>query len=388
MPVLRLKPGREDSVLRGHPWVFSGALQDVPDAYPEGAWAALADAEGHILAYGYVCHGSIALRLVWFGKDDPGVEGALRDKIVRALALRCTLGFRPEPRAAFRLMNGEGDGIPGLVIDWYDGVAVVQLHVRALRALESMIREALQVLPGATPRAVLVREAWAADKPSDTVDGASVRSSVRIQEHDLIYEVHPGQGQKTGFYLDQRANRLLCRQLAGGKRVLNLFSFTGGFTLNALRGGADSVVSVDISAPALETLQQHLALNDLETAHHQNVEADVFRWVAKHGERYDLVICDPPALARTLQARHTAIQAYKRLHEHVLRLVEPGGLLMTFSCTAVVLPEHFEGAVRSASIAVGSRVKVLRELGADADHPWALAHPEGRYLKGFLLCVE
>lgn len=286
-------------------------------------------------------------------------------------------------------MNGEGDGIPGLVIDWYDGVAVVQLHVRALRAFQPLIREVLQQLPEVAPRSVLVREVWAADKPTVAVsEDAETAPAVRIREHGLWYDLQPGQGQKTGFYLDQRANRLLCRRLANGKRVLNLFSFTGGFTLNALAGGAETVVSVDISAPALRALQHHLAINNFETETHRTVEADAFSWIATHDDRYDLVICDPPSLARTLQARHTAIQAYKRLHEHVLRRVKPGGLLMTFSCTAVVLPEHFEGAIRSAAIAIGSRVKVLRELGADADHPWALAHPEGRYLKGFLLSIE
>lgn len=389
MPVLRLKPGREDSVLRGHPWVFSGALQDAPGDYPEGTWVALSDGSGHILAHGYICHGSIALRLVWFGPENPGAEGAIRERLRHALALRRALGFRTEAHAAFRLLNGEGDGIPGLVIDWYHDVAVVQLHVRALRALEPLIREVLRHLPEVSPRVVLVRDAWAADKQSSSAsDDQDNIPTVRIREHDLWYDVQPGQGQKTGFYLDQRANRLLCRHLARDKRVLNLFSYTGGFTLNALAGGAGSVVSVDISASALESLKHHLAINHFKAASHQAVEADVFRWIATHDDRYDLVISDPPSLARSLQARHTAIQAYKRLHEHVLRRVKPGGLLMTFSCTSVVLPEHFEGAIRSASIAVGSRVKVLRELGADADHPWALVHPEGRYLKGFLLSVE
>lgn len=389
MPVLRLKPGREDSVLRGHPWVFSGALQDAPGDYPEGTWVALSDGSGHILAHGYICHGSIALRLVWFGPENPGAEGAIRERLRHALTLRRALGFRTEAHAAFRLLNGEGDGIPGLVIDWYHDVAVVQLHVRALRALEPLIREVLRHLPEVSPRVVLVRDAWAADKQSSSAsDDQDNIPTVRIREHDLWYDVQPGQGQKTGFYLDQRANRLLCRHLARDKRVLNLFSYTGGFTLNALAGGAGSVVSVDISASALESLKHHLAINHFKAASHQAVEADVFRWIATHDDRYDLVISDPPSLARSLQARHTAIQAYKRLHEHVLRRVKPGGLLMTFSCTSVVLPEHFEGAIRSASIAVGSRVKVLRELGADADHPWALVHPEGRYLKGFLLSVE
>jgi len=388
VPVLRLKPGREDSVLRGHPWVFSGALQDAPDDYPEGTWVALAEAGGNVLSYGYVCHGSIAIRLVEFGAVHREASGTFPEKMGRALTLRRALGFRTEPHAAFRLMNGEGDGIPGLVIDWYDGVAVVQLHVRALKAYEPLIRETLQKLPGATPRQVVVQEAWVAGKSSDTMQEKFQPEPVRICEHDLWYEVYPGQGQKTGFYLDQRANRLLCRQLAGGKRVLNLFCYTGGFSLNAFKGGAEAVVSVDISAPALLALQHHLALNNLETVPHQAVEADAFRWVATHSDPYDLVICDPPSLARTLQARHTAIQAYKRLHEHVLKLVKPGGLLMTFSCTAVVLPEHFEGAIRSAAINVGRRVKVLRELGADADHPWLLVHPEGHYLKGFLLSVE
>lgn len=387
-PVLRLKPGREDSVVRGHPWVFSGALTERPDAYPEGSWAALSDASGRILACGYVCHGSIALRLAHFGAEVSSAGEAVSERLKKALRLRERLGFGLFPGTAFRLLNGEGDGLPGVVIDWYDGVAVVQLHVRALQALWPLISESLRHLLQDSLRAIVVKEIWKAGESFDAKERKPLTDAVRIKEHDIWYEVFPGQGQKTGFYIDQRANRLLCRSLALGRRVLNLFSFTGGFSLNALYGGASEVVSVDVSATALRTLEGLLLLNQFEPGRHRAVEVDAFRWTASHRETYDLVVCDPPSLARSLQARHTAIQAYKRLHEHVMRLVAPGGLLMTFSCTAVVSPEHFEGAVRSAAAVVGRRVRVHRELGADADHPWALMHPEGRYLKGFLLSVE
>ncbi|MCS6979576.1 MAG: class I SAM-dependent rRNA methyltransferase [Flavobacteriales bacterium] len=384
---LHLKAGREDSILRGHPWVFSGSLAAHVDAFPEGAWAVVCDAQGRPLASGYLCHGSIAVRLLVFGPTSSDPETAIEEQVKKALQLRLSLGFRLSAESAVRLVNGEGDGLPGVIADWYGGFLVVQLHVRALRAYQELLQKIFFRVLGEGLKKILFRDTW--NYPSAETDFSNEKPTfLEIRENGLRFTVKPGSGQKTGFYLDQRNNRLLCRQLAAGRRVLNLFSFTGGFTLNALAGGAQEAVSVDSSGEALSILQNHLKINNLEKKTHRAYCADIFKWIANFPETFDVVICDPPSLARSAQARHTAIQAYKRLNEQVLQKVEPGGLLFTFSCTAVVSVEHFEGALRAAAISAGRRVYILKQLDPDLDHPWAMAHPEGRYLKGFLLHVE
>ncbi|MCS6982331.1 MAG: class I SAM-dependent rRNA methyltransferase [Flavobacteriales bacterium] len=385
--VLHLKPGREDSVIRRHPWIFSGALRENTDGLEEGAWVFIHNFQDQPIAAGYYCGGSIAVRIVLFGAELSDGETAIRRRVEEALACRRQLGFEPAPHTAFRLLNGEGDLLPGIVADWYDGIVVVQLHHRAACYWRDLITKSLQDNLGSALRHVIVTEAWQSSKNSET-QSSEAANQVRVLEHGLWYLVKPGQGQKTGFYLDQRSNRLLVRHLSSGRRVLNLFSFTGGFSLNALAGGASFVRSVDSSAQALQVLREQLELNGLPSVRHDCAEADIFRWIHTHDERYDLVICDPPALAHSLLSRHTAIQSYKRLNQGALLRVQPGGLLCTFSCTAVVSESQFEGAVRAAAIATGRSVRVLRHLGPDLDHPWLLTHPEGRYLKGFLLQVD
>jgi len=387
--VLRLKKGREESILRRHPWIFSGALVQSYHHLPEGTWVQVADHQGHLMATGLFCHGSVSVRVVHFGNEALAPEDIIGVRIKEAYSCRQNMGFSMGNTSAFRLINGEGDGLPGIITDVYADILVVQVHHAGwmpwLRLLEEKFITVLSL-----PREAIIFQTYFRHMKKNSLPSreAETIQTLWIEEHDLWYEIKPGHGQKTGFFLDQRENREYCRSLSFGKRVLNLFSFTGGFSLNALKGGAVEVLSVDSSSEALEVLKRQLIKNNLEVQNHTYIKADVFKWIKTIDEKFDLIICDPPALAKNLQTRHQATMAYKRLHEDIFKKVSPGGLLMTFSCTSVVTPDLFEGALRAAAINCGRHIRVLKILGPDVDHPWSFCHSEGRYLKGFLFQLE
>jgi 23S rRNA (cytosine1962-C5)-methyltransferase len=387
---LRLKPGKEKSLERRHPWVFSGALaQDIKHT-PEGDIVNITDINGRYLATGYVQHGSIAVRVLSFTQET--IDQAFWSAAVKkSLELRNTLGLPNNTTNCFRIMHGEGDGIPGLIIDFYNGTAVIQCHSSGIYKHIEMISKALQENMGESLKAVY-------DKSSETLHGAVAEAvngliygqpeSDVVNENGMLFRIDWQTGQKTGFFLDQRDNRRLLGEYAKGKTVLNTFAYTGGFSVYALTHGAAQVDSVDVSKNAIQLLNDNMALNNPEASNHRGEAADTFTFFKQNDTLYDIVILDPPAFAKSLNARHNALMGYKRLAIEGLKKVKPGGMLFTFSCSQVVDSETFNKTMFSAAIEVGRNVKILHRLTQPADHPVNIYHPEGEYLKGLVLWVE
>lgn len=398
-PSLTLKPGRERSLRRFHPWIFSGALEEPAAPLADGAVVEVRTSEGEFVATGLYAPQSLAVRVMSFSKVRDERE-LVSNAVERAWNLRRGLGFPSATTNAFRLINAEGDMLPGVVADYYAGVVVLQFGLSGMRSRRAMIVDALVRVLGTDLRGLLDRSAESlragsgaasdgAETNSEWVVGAPV-PEVTISENGLRYLVHPDGGQKSGFYLDQRDNRELVRTLSAGKRVLNLCCYTGGFTLAALAGGATEVVSVDSSEAALALLERNLALNALprEPAAHAAVKADMFQYLDRLTEKFDLVIADPPPFARHRDALDGALKGYRRLNALAYKTVAAGGVLCTFSCTQVVSRADFLVAVQTAAQQTGRRSRLLRELGAAPCHPRLLGHPEGEYLKGLALAVE
>ena len=378
-----LRRGKEDSVQRFHPWVFSGAIFKKSFADETPRWVRVLDAKGNFLALGYYADSSIAVRIVSFTDElpDPGFWSRTFEK---ALAVRKTLGFFPNADStAFRLMNGEGDGIPGLVLDIYADTAVFQFHHPFLGSIADEILEGFSALTELGIRRTVLRNTYDKHAPTGQTGEPQVMS-----ENGIRFSVDPFGGQKTGFFLDQRDNRHLLERYAAGKNVLNTFCYTGGFSLYALRGKAKRVVSVDISAYAMQQVEENLRLNGMENGPHESVCADVIPYLNEVGRDFELIVLDPPAFAKSLSKRHNAIQAYKRLNKAAMQAIRPGGLLFTFSCSQVVTRELFERTIYSAAIEAGRSVRVLHRLTQSPDHATSVFHTEGEYLKGLVLYVE
>jgi len=388
---LRLKPGKEKSLQRLHPWVFSGALAQDIKKTPEGEFVNITDINGTYLGTGYAQHGSIAVRIVSFKQETIDVAFWI-NTIQTSLNLRKTLGLINNPDTnCYRLMHGEGDGIPGLIIDFYNGTAVIQCHTSGIYKQIHLITEALQKVLGNSLKAVY-------NKSSETLHGAVEDASNGLlfgqPESDIVLEngfkfkVDWETGQKTGFFLDQRDNRKLLGQYAQGKTVLNTFAYTGGFSVYALMHGAAQVDSVDVSKNAIQLLNENMALNNPEANNHKGEATDTFSFFKDNDSLYDIVILDPPAFAKSVNARHNALMAYKRLAMEGLKKVNPGGLLFTFSCSQVVDSHTFNQTIFSAAIENGRNIKIVHRLTQAADHPVNIYHPEGEYLKGLVLWVE
>lgn len=375
-----LAPALEAAVASGHPWIYRDNLpkHDLPD----GAIVKVVSngSESHGV---YATDGAIGVRL--FG---PTPDTALvRERVAQAARLRANLVGSDTD--AYRVVNGEGDFLPGIVLDRYGRYGIVKWYAPGLQGLaEQVAAEAGRSLK---LRGVAQRSAAEdADPRLNVVWGEAPPPHLTVTENGLRFEVDLKHGQKSGAFLDQRENRALVRDVARGRRVLNLFAYTGGFSVYALAGGAESAVSVDIAKPALATIERTLALNDLDPARHTPLVADVFdflpRW-QKGSERYDLVIVDPPSLANSADQRRRAQRAYLRLNRDALKLVAPGGLLATASCTAQVSPDTFRQVVADAARAAGVRAQIVAERGHAVDHPVPVSFPEGRYLKFLLLRV-
>ena len=404
-----LKPGKDQSPRRRHPWVFSGAIAQVKGEAVEGAAVHVEAVGGELLGTGHFSPGgSIAVRLFDFGPDaqlpSPAFwEARLRD----AYQLRQRLGLAPSQLArentgqttdVYRLVHGEGDGLPGLIVDMYGDVAVVQAHSPGMYLARHELAAALKAVMGATLQAIY-------DKSAETVPaqaapearngyllGEATGTEHLVTENGHEFAIDWETGQKTGFFIDQRDNRALLARYAPGRRVLNTFCYTGGFSVYALAAGAALVHSVDASKRAIELTERNVALSghsehpERHAAFAQDVQ-HFFKNPASE-QPYDLIILDPPAYAKHLSARHNALMGYKRLNLAGLRHLAPGGLLFTFSCSQVVSPELFEGAVLAAAIEAGRPARILHRLTQPADHPVSLFHPEGAYLKGLVLAVE
>ena len=391
-----LKRGRDESLRRFHPWVFSGAVAQVQGSPAEGDIVGVYSAEGQFLASGHWQVGSIAVRILSFDAD-PTAPGFWTDSIARALAVREAVGLAgSEDTTCFRLVHGEGDGLPGLIIDWYDGVCVMQAHSAGMFRAKAQICEALRTVFGERLKAVYDKSSGTAPFKAglDLIDGYLWRAEGFTAAETVVLEngrkflVNWEEGQKTGFFLDQRDNRALVGKYAAGRRVLNLFCYTGGFSIYALTAGAACVDSVDSSAKAMSLVERNIRLNSASQEVNNYCE-DAIEFLHKIPEgKYDLMIVDPPAFAKHRGALKNALRAYQRLNAAAIAKVAPGGLVFTFSCSQVVDKITFANTVFSAAAQTGRSVRILDRLCQGADHPVSIYHPEGEYLKGLLLYVE
>lgn len=392
-----LKKGREDSLLRFHPWVFSGAIAQLAGNPSEGDLVEVYDSTGRFLACGHYQIGSIAVRVLSFDNSALAPD-FYKVMIGRALEVRravCLTGS--EATTCYRLVHGEGDGLPGLIIDYYDGVCVIQAHSVGMFRAKKQICEALKAVYGDTLKAVYDKSSGTAPYKAglDLIDGYIYRAYGFSDDEQTVLEnghkfiVNWTEGQKTGFFLDQRENRALVGKYSRGRNVLNLFCYTGGFSIYALAAGAEHVDSVDSSAKAMTMVDRNVALNGFDPSRHTSYCADAIEFLKKAPEdRYDLIIVDPPAFAKHRGVLKNALRAYQRLNAAAIAKVAPGGMVFTYSCSQVVDKEAFALAVFSAAASVGRSVRILDRLNQPADHSVNIYHPEGEYLKGLLLYVE
>lgn len=388
---LKLKRGKEESLLRRHPWVFSGAIDSSSAPVEEGDVVDVVASDGRFVARGICATGSIAVRVLSFDKSE--INGAWWvDRITSAFNVRRAMGLVDNVKTnCYRLIHGEGDGLPGLVVDVYGKVAVMQAHAVGIHLMKSDIAGALVAVIGVS--AVY-------DKSSGTIpfqsevsvtDGYLIGGNVEqtIVESGIKLEAAWEGGQKTGFFIDQRDNRELLRNYAKGRRVLNTFCYTGGFSLAAIAGGAVSVDSVDSSGRAIELCRQNIKNNFGDTVDHREIVADALDYVrTMEDAAYDLIVLDPPAFAKHRGSIPNALQAYKRLNAAAIKAAGAGSILFTFSCSQAVSREQFRMAVFSGAAIAGRDVRILHFLSQGGDHPVSIYHPEGEYLKGLVLYIS
>ena len=391
-PVVILHPGREQSVTRRHQWIFSQAIRKKDKALADGDIVSVSDVNGKIIATAHYQDRSLALRILDFG--DTIIDSTFwTRKLTSALAYRRSLGLVQSPATnAFRLVHGEGDELPGLIVDIYDRIAVLQAHSIGMFRQRHQIADSLMQLDGMDILGVFDKSAEVLKTDADEMNDpqwltGSGKERVTILENGIQFSVDIAQGQKTGFFLDQRLNRMFVQEHSSAKSVLNCFCYTGGFSMYALAGRAKHVTSVDSSGPALAILQENLQLNGF-AERHEAIQADVLPFLTQSHDLFDLVICDPPAFAKSMHKRHNAVQAYKRLNVLALKHVKPGGMLFTFSCSQVVDRQLFYDTIVAAAIEAGRPARVIFETSQAPDHPVSVFHPEGSYLKGLALYLE
>ena len=392
-----LKRGREESLRRFHPWVFSGAIAEIQGNPLEGDVVSVHASDGEFLAYGHYQIGSIAVRVLSFD------ESALRadfweDMLARALEVRVACGLHGSADTnCYRLVHGEGDNLPGLIIDYYDGVCVLQAHSVGMFRAKKQISDALRAVYGPELKAVYDKSSGTAPFKAglELIDGYLYRREdfhqheLAVLENGQKFLVNWTEGQKTGFFLDQRDNRALVGSVARGRNVLNLFCYTGGFSIYALANGAEHVDSVDSSKKAMMMVDRNVELNGFEPSRHTSLCCDAIDYLREVPVgKYDLMIVDPPAFAKHRGSLKNALRAYQRLNAAAISKVAPGGFVFTYSCSQVVDKEAFALAVFSAAAQAGRRVRILDRLNQPCDHSVNIYHPEGEYLKGLLLYVE
>lgn len=393
---LRLKAKKDASILRRHPWVFSGAIKEASPGLQQGDLVEVLAHKGRRLGWGHWSSGaSIAVRMLTFGEAESPQSEWWSQQIAAAVSLRESLGLihRPDQNSC-RLIHAEGDGLPGLIADWYNGVVVLQTHsVGMSRALPEIL-QGLQDALGDSLRGVynksekvLAKHGQSPSQPDGWLMGEISTDTVHAMEYGMTFEVDIVQGQKTGFFLDQRENRSLLRQLSRGKKVLNVFSYTGGFSIAALQGGAEKAWSLDSSARALEVSELNAQLNGFDGSQHITIESDAVAYLKDGVGESDIVVLDPPAFAKSASARHAAVQGYKRINQRAMQSMKPGALLFTFSCSQAVDDRLFTNTVVAAAISAERTVKILYRLHQPPDHPVSAFHPEGAYLKGLVVAV-
>jgi len=387
-----LKPKKEESLLRFHPWVFSGAIQGMERKPEEGDLVEVYSSDNRFLAIGHYQIGSIAVRVLSFEKR-PIDHQFWVDRIRSAYQLRCILGLANTPNNnTFRLIHGEGDALPGLVIDMYANTAVMQAHSVGMHKCRMEIAAALKEVVGDALQNIYYKSETTLPYKADlnSENGYLLGQDVDdiALENGLKFYVDWQKGQKTGFFVDQRENRKLLEHYAKDRSVLNMFCYTGGFSFYAMRGGAKLVHSVDSSAKAISLTNRNVELNFPGDLRHEAYAEDAFKYLERMGSNYDLIILDPPAFAKHKDVLRNALQGYRKLNAIAFEKIKPGGILFTFSCSQVVSKENFRLAVFSAAAQSKRNVRILHQLTQPADHPVNIYHPEGEYLKGLVLYVE
>lgn len=397
-----LKKGKEESLGRFHPWVFSGAIHHIDGRPEEGDVVRVVNADGRFLAVGHIQIGSIAVRVLSFediiiGKSfwEERLNAAynVRKSIFNS-QLSSSHQNNTQQTNAFRLVHGEGDGLPGLVIDIYNRTAVMQAHSVGMHVSRRDIADALaKVLDGVVDNIYYKSETTLAYKASEDGGNGFLKGNLAsaddiATENGLRFHVDWLGGQKTGFFVDQRENRALLEHYSQGRKVLNMFCYTGGFSFYAMRGGAELVHSVDSSSRAIDITRANVELNFPGDTRHEAFAEDAFKYLDRMGDQYDLIILDPPAFAKHKDALRNALMGYRKLNAKAFEKIRPGGILFTFSCSQVVSKDNFRTAVFTAAAMSGRRVRILHQLTQPADHPVSIYHPEGEYLKGLVLYVE
>jgi 23S rRNA (cytosine1962-C5)-methyltransferase len=390
---IQLKAGKEIAVRRWHPWIFSGAIAQTEGNPEDGEIVEVFDKKNNYLATGHFFDGSISVKIFSYLQTSIDEEFWFR-KLENAYKIRQLLPLNETD--CFRLIHGEGDEMPGLIIDFYAGVAVFQAHTIGMWYEKEKICQGLKRIFGKNLQAIYDKsKETLPEKFSKIIENAYLFQAKPFLEPSLIVKENQNQfiinwetGQKTGFFLDQRDNRALLAQYAHQKKVLNAFCYSGGFSIYALRAGASLVHSVDVSKKAIDLVNENVKQNFGEIQNHEAFAEDVISFLKKNDQIYDLIVLDPPAFAKSLSKRHQAVQGYKRLNMEGIRRLAKGGILFTFSCSQVVDRQLFYDTIVSAALEVGRQVRVLHQLTQGADHPINLFHPEGNYLKGLVLCVE
>lgn len=388
-----LKPGKEESLKRFHPWVFSGAIARVEGEPEEGEVVDVYTSKKEFIACGHFQIGSIAVRVLSF-RQEPIDHAFWVRRLQVAKDLRCALGVLGNPQNnTYRLVHGEGDNLPGLIIDVYDHTAVMQAHSAGMHLDRMVVAEALEEVMGDVIQHIYYKSETTLPFKADllaTENGFLKGGSPEnvAMENGLKFHVDWLKGQKTGFFVDQRENRALLERYAKGRNVLNMFCYTGGFSFYAMRGGANLVHSVDSSAKAIDLTNENVSLNFPGDTRHQAFAEDAFKFLDRMGDQYDLIILDPPAFAKHRDALRNALRGYTKLNAKAFEKIRPGGILFTFSCSQVVNKQDFRNAVFTAAAQSGRSVRILHQLTQPGDHPVNIYHLEGEYLKGLVLYVE
>lgn len=388
-----LKPGKEESLKRFHPWVFSGAIARVEGEPEEGEIVDVYTSKKEFIACGHFQIGSIAVRVLSFVQETIDHAFWVR-KLSIAKDLRVALGLIGNPQNnTYRLVHGEGDNLPGLIIDVYDHTAVMQAHSAGMHVYRMEIADALSEVMGDVIQNIYYKSETTLPFKADLlstengfIKGGSPENVA--MENGLKFHVDWLKGQKTGFFVDQRENRHLLERYAKGRNVLNMFCYTGGFSFYAMRGGANLVHSVDSSAKAIDLTNENVELNFPGDTRHKAYAEDAFKFLDRMGDQYDLIILDPPAFAKHRDALRNALRGYTKLNAKAFEKIRPGGILFTFSCSQIVNKENFRNAVFTAAAQSGRSVRILHQLTQPGDHPVNIYHPEGEYLKGLVLYVE
>ena len=389
-PKIILKRGKETSLLRRHHWVFSGAIFQRDATLESGQLVTVYSSKDEFLGIGHFSEGSIMVRVVSFENRDIN-QNFWDEKIASAFALRKNIGLTDnQSTSVYRLVHGEGDLLPGLIVDFYNGTAVIQAHHIGMHQHINEIAQAVKKIYGSELTAVFDKSAETLPKNSGVTNRWVLGEPTTdlVQEYGATYQIDWEKGQKTGFFIDQRENRKLLADYSKNKKILNTFCYSGGFTVLALSEGAAEVHSVDISPKAIELTEKNIELNPGLSGKHESKVADVVKYIREIGDDYDVIVLDPPAFAKNLKARHNAVQGYKRLNAEALRKIKSGGILFSFSCSQVVDKVLFRNTILAAALECGRKVKILHQLSQPADHPVNIFHPESEYLKGLVLFVE